>query len=60
MTKKDTDKKIPEETKPKDSRRRDEVEEASEGSFPASDPPAFTSSSSTEKVKYAKSPKEKP
>lgn len=38
-------------------RRRDEVDEAGDSSFPASDPPAFTSAAPRKAVKYAKSPK---
>lgn len=35
-------------------RRHDEVDEAGDSSFPASDPPAYTSAAPRKKVKYAK------
>ena len=35
-------------------RRHDEVHEASDSSFPASDPPAYTSAAPRKTVKYAK------
>jgi len=36
------------------SRRHDEVHEASDSSFPASDPPAYTSAAPRKQPKYAK------
>lgn len=44
----------------KSSRQHDEVHEASDSSFPASDPPAYTSAAPRKNVKYAKDKPNKP
>jgi hypothetical protein len=45
------------EQKPKTTvRKRDEVDEAGDSSFPASDPPAYTSAAPRKSKKFAKDP----
>jgi hypothetical protein len=43
----------------RETERRDEVEEASDSSFPASDPPAFTTAAPRERTRYSKAPRKK-